>query len=93
MHCRLASFREIGFDAVDAVAQVGEQPTTGHRIYVRKPTDLLRTLVEAGFELVHHIRIGSLRHGILLPLQVFQMLDGHLQDVCLLQFGVTSRLY
>lgn len=82
---RLARLWHLILYAIDAVAQMCEESAPGHRIDVREPVDLLGALAEASFELVHHVRIRRLGHGVLLALQVLQVLHRHLQNVSLLK--------
>lgn len=75
--------------AGEAVGEVVEEPLadrvvdpfdSGH-----ESGDFVGALGEPGSELGH---LGGLRGHLLLHLEVLQVLDGHLQDVGLLQLGV-----
>lgn len=81
LYRRLARLGHLVLNAVDTVAQMCEESAPGHRIDVREPVDLLCALAEASFELVHNVRIRRLGHGVLLALQVLQVLHRHLQNV------------
>ena len=89
----MVTLRQVGLvHTVDAVVQVLQEPALDVRLELGEAAHLLGALVEAGLELVHHARIGRLRHGGLLALQVLQMLHRHLQDVGLFQLRVAGGL-
>lgn len=50
------------------------------------------TFGESCFVLGKDARISGSLESHLLPLEVLQMLDSHLEDVCLLQFGVSGGI-
>jgi hypothetical protein len=82
--------------AVNALVQVVGQPLPHRRFHAVQAghvaSHLGRALAEARLELVQHAGVGGHGHSQLLPLHALQVLHRHLQDVGLLQFGVTRRL-
>jgi hypothetical protein len=91
VHLHLRHLLRLGA-LVQATGQVLEQAPLHDGVQAGEAAHLRGALAEAGSELADHRGVGRRGHRRLLPLEVLQVLHGHLEDVGFLQFGMSGGL-
>lgn len=90
LHLHLGSILLLAL--AEAVGEVLEEAALDDGVQAGEAAHLAGALAEAGAKLAHDSGVGGGGDGGLLALQVLQVFDRHLEDVGLLQLGMSGGL-